>query len=490
LVSIGTESTALDNYVGPYRILRLINRGGQGSIYLGYDKRLHRRVAIKICALPRTRAERKHLLREARLVASIQSPKVVQIHDVIESSTHLGLVMEYVPGCSLEDFLTAMRPSLPSVLTVGADVAGALALARQQHIVHGDVKAGNVLIAESGRAKLTDFGIARAASSGAAPPLMGGSLSALSPEQFLGESLDARADLFSLGSLLYRMLSGEHPFFRNGQFDPEMLVKHSPRPLVEIVSGDVELPDPLIELIDELLQKNPQHRPRTTRRVRQVLRAVQLSLPLSSRDSLLRESQPYFRRESPEDLPPLIPEGLGPQGRSALLPANSRAGRLWRKMKTLKWPARIAATFAVIAIVMATVTLAIALQNRLTPVRFDEPVTSVAPGMELPQEISNNWLLLQVKLALGEELGNLKVVGPVGAVPDTTLYSRGKPRDRWLLQEQIFHIALHCDNGFCVFAVSREEAGTHFEQQGVLLANMSSRQWQDIVRSTTLALYR
>lgn len=127
----------MDNFVGPYRILRLIKQGGQGSVYLGYDKRLHRRVAIRY-SLPSTRAARRQLLREARTVASIQSHKVVQIHDVIESSTHLAMVMEYVPGCSLEDFLTAV-PSLASVLTVGTDVAGALALARQNHIVHGDV---------------------------------------------------------------------------------------------------------------------------------------------------------------------------------------------------------------------------------------------------------------------------------------------------------------------------------------------------------------
>ena len=77
----------MDNFVGPYRIVRLINRGGQGSVYLGHDKRLHRRVAIKIYSLPPTRRARRQLLREAQLVASIQSPKVVQIYDVIESSS-------------------------------------------------------------------------------------------------------------------------------------------------------------------------------------------------------------------------------------------------------------------------------------------------------------------------------------------------------------------------------------------------------------------
>ena len=87
-----------DARVGPYRILRLINRGGQGSVYLGYDQRLQRRVAIKIYALPSRRVARKDLRREAQLVASLDSPGIVRVHDIIESPEHLALVMEYVPG--------------------------------------------------------------------------------------------------------------------------------------------------------------------------------------------------------------------------------------------------------------------------------------------------------------------------------------------------------------------------------------------------------
>ena len=477
----------MDNYVGPYRILRLINRGGQGSVYLGYDKRLHRRVAIKIYTLPSARAERKRLQREAQLVARIQSPKVVQIHDVIESSTHLALVMEYVPGCSLEDLLAAVHPSLASVLTVGADIAGALALARQQHIVHGDVKAGNVLITTSGRAKLTDFGISRMSGEGASRHWAAGSLSALSPEQFLGQPLDERADLFALGSLLYRMLSGEHPFFLHGRLDPDFLLKRSPRPLQDVVAGDVGLPEQLAELIAELLQKDPQHRPANTRRVRQVLRAVLRSLPLSSRNSLLREAQPCFRRESPEDIPPLIPKGLGQQGRSALVPSGTRISRLRHWLKSLRWPARAAAGLAVIATIV--VPLLIALHSTVTPVRFEQPITSVRPDIELPPDVSPAWLVREVKQALGEQLGVLHVVGPVGAAPRTILYSGGEPRNWREAPEQVFRMALRCVESLCVFAISREQAGDRFNEQGVLFPDMSIQQWRDIVHSTTLALY-
>jgi serine/threonine protein kinase len=165
--------------LGPYRIMRLINQGGQGSVYLGYDSRLQRRVAIKVYTLPGQRAARKQCLREAQLVAAIHSPKVVQVYDVIDSPEHLALVMEYVPGCDLEEFLSSVRPSLGSILAICADIAGALAVIRQQRIVHGDLKASNILIADTGRVKLTDFGIARVAGQGLDTA---GSRTAVSPE--------------------------------------------------------------------------------------------------------------------------------------------------------------------------------------------------------------------------------------------------------------------------------------------------------------------
>jgi len=477
----------VDNNVGPYRILRLINRGGQGSVYLGYDKRLHRRVAIKIYALPPTRQARKQLLREARLVASIQSPKVVQIHDVIESSSHLALVMEYVPGCNLEEFLTAVRPSLASVVTVGADIAGALALARQQHIVHGDVKAGNVLITAAGRAKLTDFGISRISGAGTSLRWAAGSFSALSPEQFLGQPLDERADLFALGSLLYRMLCQEQPFFRDGGLDPDLLLKRAPRPLQDVVSPEVELPDQLVEMITRLLEKDPQRRPSSTRPLRQVLHKVLRSLPMSSGNSLAREARPCFRRESPEDIPPLIPRTLGQQGRSALLPSGTRTARLWYWLQRLRWPARTAAAVALLA--LAGGSLGIALHKTVTPVRFAAPQTSIGQDIELPLEVSRTWLVEEVKRALRERFVNLKVLGPVGEEPRTILYSRGEPKNWRESPEQAFQIALRCIEGLCVFAISREQAGARFQQQGVLFPDMSLQQWQDIVRHTTLALY-
>ena len=477
----------MDNYVGPYRILRLINRGGQGTVYLGYDKRLHRKVAIKIYRLPPIRAERRQLLREARIVASMHSPKIVQIHDVIESRTHLALVMEYVPGCSLEEFLAVVRPSLASILTVAADVAGALALARQRHIVHGDVKAGNVLITRSGRAKLTDFGIARTTLNVAALRSQPASFSALSPEHLLGKPLDERADFFALGVLLYRMLSGHHPFMVDGIPAPDLLLNRPHRPLPDVVGPEMDLPRSMVNVVDRLLQKDPLQRPANTRSVRQVFRSILHSLPMSARNSLVREAQPCFRPESPEDLPLLLPSNLGQEGRSALLPSDTRAARLWHWLKAFRWPARAAAVLVLVVAMSAPVV--ITLRNTVSPVRFLPVQSSVENATALPPGISSRWVLDQVKQAMKTRLGQLRIIGPVGAEPKRILYSRGEPRNWNEHSTQVVAIDLRCSTRVCILALSREQDGKRFHQQQVLFPDMSAQQWLDIVRATTLALY-
>jgi tRNA A-37 threonylcarbamoyl transferase component Bud32 len=478
----------LDNFVGPYRILRLINQGGQGSVYLGYDKRLHRRVAIKIYRMPAARAARKELLREARVVASIQSPKVVQIHDVIDSGAHLAMVMEYVPGCSVEEFLACVRPSLASILTIGADVAGALALARQNHIVHGDVKAANVLITASGRAKLTDFGISRSTADDRCGRWAAGSHSALSPEQFLGMPLDERSDLFALGSLLYEMVCGERPFFAHGQLDSERLLKRPARPLRDMVTGDVELPDPLVEIISALLEKDPQDRPPNTRRVRQVFRTVLRSLPLSVGNSLLGEAAPCFRPESPQDIPPLIPEDLGQLGRSALLPSGMGVAKLWHWFRTLRVPVRAAVAIGLVAMVLIPVV--ITSRNTVTPLHFAMPQIKISEGAVVPDGITRTWLVMEVRQALIEQLDNVRIIGSVGAFPLKVFYSGGEPYNWNEAPDMLVEISLRCVEKLCAFAVSREQKGERLRRQGIMLAHMSTQDWADIVRDTTLDLYR
>jgi hypothetical protein len=113
----------------------------------------------------------------------------------------------------------------------------------------------------------------------------------------------------------------------------------------------------------------------------------------------------------------------------------------------------------------------------------------VSAEMELLPDISPAWLVQEVKNALAEQLGRLRVIGPVGAVPRTTYYSAGEPTNWNEAPELGIRISLHCAANLCVFAIHREQSGLRVNQQGILFSDMSMQQWRDIVRSTTLALY-
>ena len=469
----------MNNTVGCYSILRLIGRGGQGSVYLGYDARLQRRVAIKVYPMPNRRKMREALLQEARIIADIQSPNVVKVHDIVESASHLALVMEYVPGCSLEEYLSRVRPSIASAVRVGLDIASALALARRRRIVHGDIKASNVLIAPNGRVILTDFGIA-AAESGVRSQQA--SLSALAPEQFFDDVVDERTDLFALGALLYRMLTGEHPFYRNGRSDPKMLIEGTYCPVSDRVSGAVELPEELVRLVDSLLQKNPRDRPKSSRSVRSVMRGVLHSLPVSTRNSLIVEARPCFRRESREKLPPNLF-----RDRDARMGSDpgviGLTGRVLQWMQVSGWVARV--TTATLALVLIGIAFVIGDYQRVTAVRFSEPVTEFGGNPEVPNEVSPHWLLGQVKAVLDEQWGRTRIIGQVGEQLDTTVYTKPWWSGRWATLPQTIDVTLRCEGVVCVFAIYRQQGSQAFRQQAVLLADMPLPQWRYAVRDAT-----
>jgi len=465
----------------------LINRGGQGSVYLGYDARLQRRVAIKIRSLPAGRTQRKRLLHEARLVASIHSPKVVQIHDVIFSSAHMALVMEYVPGCDLEEFLAEQLPALSSVLTIGADIAGALAAARLQHIVHGDLKAANVLISESGRVKLTDFGIARSSEAGSVDHTTAGSLSALSPEQYLGRALDVRSDLFALGCLLYRMLTGEHPFVRAGRLDTQLLLRGNPGLAQNLLANAPTIPKELASLVAQLLQSDPRARPENTQQVRQQLRSIAREVPLAASDSLLQQARPCFRHESPADIPIDIPDDLGREGRSRLEEGGIAASDFGHRLALLGWPARLAAAVVLAAVVALLVM--IGLRDTGREVLIGQPSLQVASDLDLPSEISAAWLLRQVQQALTEGVDGIQVVVAGEEAAARVLNASAVQAGPYAYDERL-QVQLRCVDSLCVITLTRDFAAQQRQEQAVLLRGMPIGQWRDSLRGAATALYR
>lgn len=272
-----SESTPVS--IGPYRVIRRLGDGGMGEVFLVYDPRLDRQVAIK-----RIRAgsgmdpeRRARFLREARVAAALTHPAIVQVFDLLSEDGLDHIVMEYVPGNTLRQALADGPFSLDAGLAVAIPVAQGLAYAHERGVVHRDLKTENVLLSPDGRVKIADFGIARRLGEEAGATLTRegivlGTYRVMSPEQACGDPVDARTDLFSFGVLLSELFTGRSPFLADtGAATVQRILQHRPPPAHEVVPG---LPPALSGLIDHLLEKDPMLRPRDAGEVVECLRRL------------------------------------------------------------------------------------------------------------------------------------------------------------------------------------------------------------------------
>jgi hypothetical protein len=250
--------------LGHHEVLEVLGRGGFGIVVRAFDQKLQRMVAIKVLD-PRPASSspaRKRFLREARAAARLRHRHVVQIYAVEERPLPY-LVMEYIPGQTLQQKHEQDGPlDVADVLRIGAQIARGLAAAHEQGLIHRDIKPGNILL-ESGsepNIKITDFGLARAADDASLTRSGGivGTPLYMAPEQANGGSLDHRADLFSLGSVLYTMASGRPPFRAPSPLAVlKRVTEDTPRPIRQIIP---EVPQWLCDLIAKLHAKDPAHR--------------------------------------------------------------------------------------------------------------------------------------------------------------------------------------------------------------------------------------
>ena len=246
-----------------YEVLEVLGNGGFGIVVKAFDEKLHRLVAIKLMSplLAATSVPRKRFLREARSAAAVRHENVIAIY-AVEDQPIPYLVMEYIAGRTLQQKLDATGPlELRDVLRIGQQIAAGLAAAHAMGLVHRDIKPANILL-EDGveHVKITDFGLARAADDASITQsgFVAGTPMYMAPEQALGEPIDQRADLFSLGSVLYTMCSGQPPFrAANTMAVLKRVVEDTPRPIREIIP---EIPEWLCELISRLHAKNPADR--------------------------------------------------------------------------------------------------------------------------------------------------------------------------------------------------------------------------------------
>ncbi|MCA9062039.1 MAG: serine/threonine protein kinase [Planctomycetaceae bacterium] len=250
--------------IGRYDVERLIGSGGMGVVFKAFDTELNRPVAVKILApyLAGSGAARKRFSREARAAAAVVHEHVVAIHNVESDGEAPFLVMQYVAGESLQQRLDREGPlELREILRIALQTASGLAAAHAQGLVHRDVKPSNILL-EQGveRALLTDFGLARAGDdaslthTGYHP----GTPQYMSPEQARGDSVDARSDLFSLGSVLYIMCTGRLPFRADTSYGVlRRITDNEPRPIREI---NPDIPPWLERLVQRLQAKSAEQR--------------------------------------------------------------------------------------------------------------------------------------------------------------------------------------------------------------------------------------
>jgi eukaryotic-like serine/threonine-protein kinase len=263
--------------IGRYNVLRFLGRGGMGEVFLALDPDLQRQVAIKI--LPAASRDdpklKSRLIAEARTIAALNHPSIVTIHEVgVTDSRDEGLpsgipylVMEHLQGQPLDQLLARRRLSLAESVSIAIQVADGLGFAHRHRLIHRDIKPSNLILASDGRVKILDFGLSKllvptasetlAAHQHTAAGMIVGTLDYLSPEQALGEPLDARTDLFSFGIVLFEMLAGEHPY-PAASLTQQMakIITQPARPWAD----DSAIPAELKAIVDRLLRKKPDER--------------------------------------------------------------------------------------------------------------------------------------------------------------------------------------------------------------------------------------
>jgi serine/threonine-protein kinase len=273
-----SNSDEIPERIGPYHLERRLGGGGMGEVYEGYDERLERPVALKRIrpgADEDVERARRRFRREAQSVARLHHPAIVQVHDWVETESGDWLVMELVEGRSLRHLLRdgCLEPRRAARLT--RDLLEGLDAAHSVGVVHRDLKAENVMVsvASSGgdepkeQAKILDFGVAKrfdprtGESHATIDGRIVGTPAAMSPEQVLGRSVDHRSDLFSLGTLLYEMVTGASPFLDSSPAQTiQRLCNFQPVPARQRVPA---VPGKLSAFIDRLLEKDPRRRPRS-----------------------------------------------------------------------------------------------------------------------------------------------------------------------------------------------------------------------------------
>jgi tRNA A-37 threonylcarbamoyl transferase component Bud32/tetratricopeptide (TPR) repeat protein len=275
-----------------YRMTRRLGEGGMGAVFLAEELALGRQVAIKVVSdkIARDSEIRARFLREARLLATVEHPNVVRVYTFGEIDERAYLVMEYVEGETLADRIRRTGPMAPdAALAAVRAVADALSTAWEEKVIHRDIKPSNILFDKRGRLRVADFGLAKGIESATDSSLtqtgyLLGSPHYVAPEQAAGHEADFRSDIYSLGIVLFELITGRKPY--DGQSAVAIVAKHLHEPLPNVRELVPDLPDEIADLITWMTAKDPAHRPQSYAELLSVLREDSLTptAPLAMHD--------------------------------------------------------------------------------------------------------------------------------------------------------------------------------------------------------------
>ncbi|APF33686.1 Stk1 family PASTA domain-containing Ser/Thr kinase [Microbacterium paludicola] len=263
-----------------YRVRARIARGGMATVYVATDLRLERRVALKVMHghLSDDSVFQSRFIQEARSAARLADPHVVNVFDQGQDGEMAYLVMEYLPGITLRELLREQRRlTIPQTITIMDAILSGLAAAHRAGIVHRDVKPENVLLAEDGRIKIGDFGLARATTANTATgQMLLGTIAYLAPELVTRGTADARSDIYALGIMLYEMLAGEQPY--KGEQPMQIAYQHATDSVPRPSAKNPGVPEQLDELVLWATEREPDERPLDAKVMLERLREIEREL--------------------------------------------------------------------------------------------------------------------------------------------------------------------------------------------------------------------
>jgi tetratricopeptide (TPR) repeat protein/tRNA A-37 threonylcarbamoyl transferase component Bud32 len=423
--------------VGPYRVTRPLGRGGMGAVYLAHDTRLDREVALKLFSGPEATSAtaREQVMAEARAAASINHPHIAAVHDVLEVDGQVAIVFEYVQGETLAERLRRGRLMPDETVRIALQLTDALTAAHNHGIIHRDLKPANIALTSNGVVKVLDFGVARVMPSepdavdGAVTTVAGfvGTLGYAAPEQCLGQSADARADVFSLGVVLYEMLTLRRPFAGTDAVSvmQAMLAAEPPR----VRTLHPEVPAELDGLIARMLASDAAKRPASAQQVRDVLQS-------------------------------LAPTNLG------------RAGALSAKPR--RWIAALLVAAAITAGLLGPMVW------RRSPAPADgPPVVAVLPLTNATGDQGNDYVALGVADSL---------ITRLAALPSVTVLSRSAVADPRLRKSNLGALARELDASYLVDG-SVQQAADQLRISLSLVRSDGSVAWADTVEGPFTSIF-